>query len=532
MTRRPARLRRLPALGAALALSVTAAPGCAPTGAASPDASVSGTPDRETTAVARPAPVRVEEGAARALPPHFFGVNANLVGFDRPWQRPELLQAVRDLRLQTVRYPGGSVGNVWDWDAGWIAADVDPADMVPFIREGRLWESPNRYPLEDVARLHRETGVEVVFMLNVLTRDLGHARRALRRADSLGVPVRYVELGNEVYYDLPLETRVYPTPEDYGRTAQAWIDALRGDFPDAEFAVVAGGPRRHPRQRRWDERVMASAPSADAVTHHVYSSSGLRGRERAFTAGAEGRVEGDGPTRSPRERQRAALDTLRTAAGISRMMATALGRGAAARAWEAPPGGVWVTEWSFSGADDAARGTWANALFVAALYHAFLDADAVRLVSYHNLVGQVFPAVFTDTLGFSHVLGPRPSSTPGALSAGGVATRLVAGAAAGHAEAVRLRFPGGPTVRADGDPFPAVVGWAFRGGPGPERTLLVNLSDQAVWLAGLAGGAGETVTAPPDRYVDGLASLDTHPAEVGAGALALPPLSVTTLEAR
>ena len=476
------------------------------------------------------AAVVVEQGRARALAPHFFGVNANMTEYDQPWSRPELVQAVRDLGVQTVRYPGGSIGNVWDWDIGWIAQDVPDEDMVPFIVRGRIQDRPNRYTLDNLARLHRETGVDVVFVLNMLTRDLAHARRGLRRADSLGIPVRYVELGNEYYFDLPLESRVFPTPEAYGRTAEAWIEAIREDFPEAAFAVLGGGPRRHPRQQRWDERVIGSAPSAEAMTYHFYTSSGIRERERALAVGQEGQVEAD-RSRTPAQRQAATMDSLRSRSGFQRMMMQAFEKAGEAGTRALTDGGrLWVTEFNLSGADDAARGTWANALFVAALYHGLLDLDAVELVHYHNLIGRVFPAVFTNADGFDHVLDRPPVSTPGALTAAGIATRWFTQAAAGHTEAVRLGIPGGPTLAVDGRQRPAVVGWTFRGGEAPTRTLVINLSDVPLAVGGLAPGTAEVVTAPPDRYLDGLASTDRASVAVGDdGRATVPARSVVTL---
>ena len=474
--------------------------------------------------------VQVEEGASRALSPHFFGMNTNVTGYDAPWSRPELVQAVRDLGLATVRYPAGSIGNVWDWDIGWIAQDVPDEDMVPFIVKNRIQDSPNRYTLENVAKLHRETGVEVVFMLNMLTRDLEHSRRGLRRADSLGIPVRYVEMGNEYYFDLPLERRVFPTPESYGETSERWIRVLRQDFPEAEFAVLGGGPRRHPRQERWDERVIETAPSAEAMTYHFYMSSGLRGREKALAVSQEGQVEAD-LTRTPAQVQAAVMDSLRSRSGVQRMLMQGFDKGSEVREKALTAGGrMWITEFNMNGSDDAARGTWANALFLATLYHSYLDLDEVELVQYHNIIGRVFPAVFTNADGFDHVLDNPPVSTPGELTATGVATRLFTQAVAGHRQAVRLRFPNAPMLEADGQRRPALIGWTFQGGDAPARTLVFNLSDAPVALGGLAAGTGEAMSAPADRYIDGLKSTDRAPLAVGAdGRAVLPAFSATTL---
>ncbi len=225
-----------------------------------------------------------------ALLPDRVGVNGNLTSIDHPWTNDSLLDAFKTLRLGHLRYPGGTLGNYWDWDRGWIDAAVPDSLMIKWVVSNKLRDSPKRYTLDDLAIVHRASGVTPLFMLNMLSKDLDHALRNLRRAEALGMPVKYIEMGNELYFDIPFPKLRYPTPEDYGRTCQRWIDTLSAAFPEAQFAVVGSHISYHARQKDWTARVLRHCPGADAVTFHQYGPSGLDGRQvgRNPTPGLEG----------------------------------------------------------------------------------------------------------------------------------------------------------------------------------------------------------------------------------------------------
>ena len=187
-------------------------------------------------------PVRPALGDARPLAPHYIGLNGNVLAYHHPWrEHPVLLEGFKRTHVQLFRYPAGTIANTWDWDEGRLDPLVPDEDLIDWVVLDRRNHPDKRYPLEDLAVLHRETGADVVFVLNMLTRDLDHSLRGLRRARDLGIPVRYVEMGNELFFNLPLESRRFPTPEDYGRISSEWIAAIKAEFPGLKCAIVAGG---------------------------------------------------------------------------------------------------------------------------------------------------------------------------------------------------------------------------------------------------------------------------------------------------
>src|SRR5207248_10180294 len=125
------------------------------------------------------------------------------------WSNSSLLRALAELKPQTLRYPGGTVANYWDWRQGWF---VRGAQVPP------NWYNlpPAPAPLEDFKQAIKASGATPVFVLNMLTSTLDAQLAMLRHARWLGLPVALVELGNEFYLNAPDYAAAFPTGQDYG----------------------------------------------------------------------------------------------------------------------------------------------------------------------------------------------------------------------------------------------------------------------------------------------------------------------------
>lgn len=429
--------------------------------------------------------VAVSYGPSRTIPPHFVGVNGNVTGQDQPWDNPALQAGFRKTGATNLRYPAGTLANYWDWDRGWLAPDVPDSLMIPWVVAQNLHRSEQRYPLDNFAKAIRQSGAEPIYVLNLLTRDLDHSLRGLRRARALGLPVRLIELGNELYFNLKLESARFPSPEAYGQTCERWILAIKAEFPDAQCAVLGTELARSDRQRDWTARVLAQAPHADAVIFHVYTPFGLDGRRERTdnNAGQEGLTAGSPPPRSLPERQTAELALLTDPAAYARMLATAREAAARYQRMKVPARlPVWATEFNVRADSSALRGTWANALFIAQFYDEFLAGGQVALSCFHNVQGAQFGAFYNTRQAFAHVKTSRVANEPGVLSAGGQMTRWFAEATRGRTKATALRFENASVLRsAEGATLPALIGWVF--GEGADRQgLVINSSGQAVDL--------------------------------------------------
>ncbi len=468
-------------------------------------------------------------GPDRAIRPYMLGMNGNMLSMPDAWSRPEMIEAFRRLHADLFRYPAGTLANTWDWDRGWLDADVPSEDLIDWVRAfDRGPQARQRYPIEEAAKMHRGTGATIVFVLNMLTRDLEHSLRGLRRARDLGIPVRYVEMGNELFFNLPLESRVFPTPEDYGRESARWIEAIKREFPGVKCGIVAGGRAGHARSDRWTQRALDHCPNADAIIVHTYTPSGLTGRERRdITAGTEGTTAAT--NLPPAERQAREMALLRTREGAAKMMATAYAASQRARAYpRRPDQEVWLTEWNLRGDGDAVRGTWANTLFVLSFYHGMLGYPAVTLSHFHNLIGPNFAALHTGANELRHVAGLSVPTEPFWPTAGGLATALLGRVATGQTVASEIIFPDAVRLGDETPALPGVWGWTFTG-PRGVTGLLVNLTADSATVRRPARWTVESrlevLAAPLDRYIANRDSVASSLLAAG-DELTLPPYSV------
>ncbi len=481
----------------------------------------------------------METGPPRPLDAYALGANGNLTGFDRPWDQAELLDAFQRVGVRHIRYPAGTLGNYWDWDEGWIDQSIPDSLMIRWVTENRLRESSFRYPLENLAKLTRATGAVPVFVLNMLSKDLDHSLRNLRRAADLGIPVRYIEMGNELYFNIPYPLQRYPQPEDYARTCERWITVLRAEFPEARFAIVGSHLEVHARQKDWTKRILALCPSADAVTYHAYNPSGLDGRMtgRNLMPGEEGIGNPHTATRTApddiKARQRWEREQLRDPAAYTNLLTTAE---TGAREWHAAgiPAGmeIWATEFNMRDDRSIVRGSWAQALLLSVYYGEFYRAP-VRLMTIHNFVGDLFGLVYTNTTETDYLIDRPRAVVPYALTAAGVVTNIFAQATGAATGCTLLNYPDAPLLEDDRkQAFSSVRGLHFTGAV--ERGLLINYGLEAVTVdvpPTLAVALAYTYCAPLDRTIMGWNDVDTTTTYISGGKITLPPTSITQLTA-
>lgn len=222
---------------------------------------------------APPAVVELQPaGAARELPADFFGVNgARIISPENAvqWHDPVFQQALAGLDAGLIRVQGGTTSQWIDWRTGLF----DQRPESPFL--GR---NEGRRPilLSDWAEIVRTTGATPIFDLNVLTSTVDEQIAMLHEAQRLGMEVRYVELGNELWDPGAYYRRVYPTGADYARAMNEWIVRLREEFPGIGIAVSGADdssvvtPVLGPRNQTWNAGLYANIRGADAVALHPY----------------------------------------------------------------------------------------------------------------------------------------------------------------------------------------------------------------------------------------------------------------------
>jgi hypothetical protein len=113
----------------------------------------------------------------------------------------------------------------------------------------------------------------------MLTASLQNQIAMLKHADSIGIELKYVELGEEFYLDgetqdTTLILALYPTVEDYGNAAKIWIDTIHHYFPDLKVAVQANFDKNSaPRRVTWNDGILNTVDNDDAWSFHYYYNS-------------------------------------------------------------------------------------------------------------------------------------------------------------------------------------------------------------------------------------------------------------------
>jgi hypothetical protein len=114
---------------------------------------------------------------------------------------------------------------------------------------------------------------EVVFCLNVLTSDLRYQLKMLRAAQAKGISVKYVELGNELFFGDKLFRLRFDNGEEYAKEMAEWVAAIKREFPTAKVAL-AGNLKDYnhndDRRDQWNAAIFEHVEDFDALTIHVY----------------------------------------------------------------------------------------------------------------------------------------------------------------------------------------------------------------------------------------------------------------------
>jgi len=472
-------------------------------------------------------------GSPRELPPAFYGFNVNLANARASWRDPRFVRAVQDLRPGNLRYPGGTLANYWNWRTGELLQHPG----APRWPQG----SPAPYRLEDLKLAVDATGASPVLVLNMLTSTLEEQLAMLRHARHLGVPVRFVELGNEFYLSDKTYIERFPTAEDYGTEATQWIDRIKKEFPEARIAAVGAHETARQAERRatWNRGLTKTLRGADAIVLHVYVGSGLGTGTKAGEAAAPTRPTGPDRGRDPwygspevQEQQLRALQTPEGALKVLSMPSRAVGQ--LEREMQELRGfGIWVTEYNLFDRVGPLKGTWAHGLFTATMLRLFLDEPRIELTCCHVIGSPItsFATIFVNEDPFHASIVSR-RVTPYTPTACGIALRAFGRAMREMRSVQKIAFePEPPRFPSSAVPFRPLLGWSFADGR-RRRLVLLNPGDKDIRLDAQAlsvkGCTYEQMSACPADLVGSADDLHQTRGEA-ADRLMLPSYSLTLI---
>lgn len=412
-------------------------------------------------------------GEERVLPDRFLGYDykvyrTNYV-HDAVW-----MQAVQELQPGLLRYPGGNHANFWDWREG------KPNDVLIGQRpRGTTFE---RHTLDDHQALLRASGTEPVWSANILTSTLDEQLAWLREIQARGLPVRRVELGNELFFNEATHREVFQNGRVYGRVATEWIRAIKREFPGARCGVPLWAPlhaRKSYRLTHWNGQVMEKLRGADAAILHVYVNSGL---PDAASLSDTGRVA------EALARPRLAMDRLRADTSLPKDLP-----------W-------WITEFNMIDSDRPTMRGGLPGLFVAHLLAEFLAEPRVELALLYQLTeSSGLAALHGRAIEYAGYPGQPPEL--GARTAAGEVMRLFSDTLQGGHRVQTLATTDVPIASAETEgrrvDYPSLRGFVVRSPEGQTQILLVNLSADPVDVdaSQFDPTAADILILKPDRPV-------------------------------
>ena len=402
-----------------------------------------------------------------------FNVNSLLV---KSWSNSDFLASVNRLNPKLLRIPGGTESNYWDWERGGLIKNVREA-MAGYPINFRSRDLRyNDSKLQDIQEGIQATNTIPIFVLNLASSTLESQLEMLRRADDLGIPVKYIELGNEFYIDVPNYRRVFPTSNDYATTAKEWIDAIKAEFPNVKITLVGAISKSKDsgRVKNWNRNIISSAMSdADGITLHVYNGHGLTSSINSndtypfFTEEEVPIILGQ-PFRSAEKFYNS--DDFKLIPNDKQ---------------------IWITEYNLfesifgnnEGKSQRVMGSWTHGLYALTQSLLFLEDSRINIACNHVLVGNSrFAAMFRGTGGFVNPSDSNMKVTPNNLTATGSTLSLLGEATAGMTKAQKIDFSFAPTLTGkQGFQYSALYGWKFSDDQ-YSKGIIVNLSDENITI--------------------------------------------------
>lgn len=370
-----------------------------------------------------------------------IGFNTNAHHSIANWKIPAFRDSAASLHPAIYRYPGGTTANYWDWKTGWFQnAPTTPPEFANINPKNTIRAEEFKLGV-DAAK------TEALFDINFQHSSIEYEVKGLQHAESLGFPIRYIEIGNE--HNLK-PTNQYIAPEVYAHGAKMWADTLKKYFPQSKICLVGGAP---PATPGWHDSIFAVSPKIDALAFHVYLGAGN-------------------------------ADSIPSTARALSIPFSQLNQRYIQSKFPSIPANVdvWVTEFNMgevlAGNPQQHAETWTHGLYVAAMLHIFLETPKITMIVNHNLTNQLeFAAI---------------SPYDYHITANGMMMRLFGEMSKGMTTAARLSFPLLPQQMSGGVSYPKMIGWKFTNGTAANG-IIVNLSPDTI-LCDVSGIYSGTLT--------------------------------------
>ncbi|MGB5822208.1 MAG: choice-of-anchor D domain-containing protein [Saonia sp.] len=485
------------------------------------------------------AQIQVSEGTTMTNDPNIIGCNNNSTLIEEPWNNQNRLASLVESRITNLRFPGGTVSENWDYrndtffpakgtpgsEDGWI----DPTQMIGFVKSIIENGTGKTNSIENFSKAQEANNFQPVYVMNMTTPGLDYYAEKfgvpedsetfqplqtdwwrafedrlqrnlemLRRAEANGMPVKFIELSNEVYFGAGKYQflNFQGFREDnagfgYPEACHYFITEIKKEFPNAKFSAVAYFDTEGSSGKRkdfWNGYVIPRLDRnlVDALTMHAYIESNPN---QTATNQAE--------LNTMLNSFRAVFDQAKINTDFANVVT--------ADNWD-----VWWTEYmpnffKIGSGVNQDRFRWENALVVNYNIASYLELPSSELLQMHEFGGM--------------------TTNDGGINAVGRAISLASLASSGMTQRQQLSFSG--ITNLDGTSVPELFGFSFS-----------NNNNKNFWITN-ASGANKTLDISNLGFsgkvmyqsVGTLGSTNdpTEATTLPDGTIQLPPNSVTTM---
>ena len=213
--------------------------------------------------------INLKSTEKREFPSNLLSVNSHFVWADGGWADNGIRDAINNrMPLGNLRFPGGTVGNYYDWQT-----DGFYNDAYTFASSSRkkAYEDGFRFGFTDYTSLCKESGATSTLMFNVIEDSPTKAAQRLQNRLDAGLSIDVIEMGNENFFSDQASGNVADV--DYTASVSAYIShtkamttALKAVDPTIKVAVNIN---RHSWDGEWDTQ-LANENYYDATVVHPY----------------------------------------------------------------------------------------------------------------------------------------------------------------------------------------------------------------------------------------------------------------------
>jgi alpha-L-arabinofuranosidase len=187
--------------------------------------------------------------------------------------RPDVVNALKPIKISVVRFPGGILADHYHWRDAIGSRQSRPSRTNPMDNS----EHANNFGTDEFISFCRQINAEPLITANAGTGSLDEALGWQKYFHDQNFPVKYWEIGNEIYLAEPKQrasipgndNRIYKNPGQYAQLFNTWSDALRKQPDTPVVGAIAGTYNTSQQNKGWlDNLLSTSSSKIDFISLH------------------------------------------------------------------------------------------------------------------------------------------------------------------------------------------------------------------------------------------------------------------------